>query len=198
MKKSTIGKLPHITHMWVKLLATISIVLSSLLVNYTACHTSNRLDSDLAIQAWFTPQDPCMDLIVAKVLSAKTSILVQAYVITSRQIADALIAAHQNKVAVQLLIDKDAPTTKGSKVNELLRYGMPIIIDKTVGYAHNKVMIIDDEYVITGSFNWTHGAQTRNAENLVMITGKEINRRFKNNWYMRAAVGERLKYMRNH
>ncbi|MEF2228830.1 MAG: phospholipase D-like domain-containing protein [Candidatus Cardinium sp.] len=198
MKKSIIGKLPHITHMWVKLLGTISIALSSLLVNYTACHTSNRFDSDLAIQAWFTPQDPCMDLIVAKVLSAKTSIFVQAYVITSKQITDALIAAHQNKVAVQLLIDKDAPTTKGSKVNELLRYGIPIIIDKTVGYAHNKVMIIDDEYVITGSFNWTHGAQTRNAENLVMITGKDINRRFKNNWYMRAAAGERLKYMRNH
>lgn len=193
MKKSTIRKLPRMTHVWAKLLGTTMIALSSLLVNYTACHTSNRSDSDLGVQVWFTPQDPCMDLIVAKILSAKVLVLVQAYVITSSRIANALIEAYQNGVGVQLLIDKDAQTTKGSKVNWLLQHGIPIIIDKTVGYAHNKVMIIDDEYVITGSFNWTHGAQTRNAENLVMITGKGINSKFKNNWYIRAAAGERLR-----
>ncbi|WP_223262046.1 phospholipase D family protein [Cardinium endosymbiont of Dermatophagoides farinae] len=179
------------THTWVKLVGTAIITLSSLLVNYTACHTSNP--ADLYVQAWFTPQDPCIDLIVAKILSAKTSILVQAYVITSYDIAKALIQAHQNRVKVQLLIDKDAQTTKGSKVGLLLRHGIPIIIDKTVGYAHNKVMIIDDAYVITGSFNWTHGAQTRNAENLLIITGEKINRQFKNNWYLRAAAGQRLR-----
>ncbi|WP_342265367.1 phospholipase D-like domain-containing protein [Cardinium endosymbiont of Philonthus spinipes] len=198
MKKTTILKLPRISHSCTQLLGTVVIAFSSLLVNYTACHTCNRSDADLDIQAWFTPQDPCMDLIVAKILSAKSLILVQAYVITSHRIADALIQAHQNRVGVQVLIDKDAQTTRGSKVGWLLQHGIPIIVDKTVGYAHNKVMIIDDAYVLTGSFNWTHGAQTRNAENLVMITGKHINRKFKNNWYVRAAAGERLKFIRNH
>ena len=193
-----IRKLPRMTHAWGKFLGTVIIAFSSLLVHYTACNTSNRSDSDLDIQVWFTPQDPCMDLIVAKILSAKALILVQAYVITSHKIADALIEAHRNRVEVQVLIDKDAQTTKGSKVGWLLQHGIPIIIDKTVGYAHNKIMIIDDAYVITGSFNWTHGAQTRNAENLVVITGKEINRKFKNNWYIRAAAGERLKATHNH
>lgn len=193
MKKSTIRKLPRISHLWAKCLGSALLALSGLFINYTACHTSGRSDADLAIQVWFTPQDPCMDLIVAKILSAKALILVQAYVITAKQIADALIQAHKNGVKVQLLIDKDAQTTKGSKVHLLLQHGIPIIIDKTVGYAHNKVMIIDDKDVITGSFNWTHGAQARNAENLVIITGQAINRRFKNNWYMRAEMGERLK-----
>ncbi|WP_243517338.1 MULTISPECIES: phospholipase D-like domain-containing protein [unclassified Candidatus Cardinium] len=197
MKKSTIQKMPRITHAWVKLLATVIIALSSLLVNYSACHDASRSNSDLDIQVWFTPQDPCMDLIVGKILAAKALILVQAYVITSHKIATALIKAHQNGVEVHVLIDKDAQTTKGSKVRELLENGIPIIIDKTVGYAHNKVMIIDEAYVITGSFNWTHGAQARNAENLVIIKGKKINKRFKNNWYMRAAAGEQLGPFRN-
>lgn len=80
---------------------------------------------------------------------------------------------------VRLLIDKDAQTTKGSKVNSLLQHGIPIIIDKIVGYAHNKVIIIDDTYVITGSFNWTNSAQARNAENLVIIAGQAINKNLK-------------------
>lgn len=197
MKKSTIRQLPRMTHVWVKFLGAVLIALSSILINYTACHTSNRSDTDLAIQVWFTPQDPCMDLIVANILSAKALILVQAYVITSKKIANALIQAHQNGVEVQLLIDKDAQTTKGSKVHGLLQHGIPIIIDKIVGYAHNKVMIIDDTCVITGSFNWTHGAQARNAENLVIIMGQAINRKFKNNWYIRAATGERLQFPSN-
>ncbi|CCM10490.1 Putative uncharacterized protein [Cardinium endosymbiont cEper1 of Encarsia pergandiella] len=98
MKQSTIRKLLRIPNVWVKFLGTALIAFSSLLVNYTACNTSNRSDDDLAIQVWFTPQDPCMDLIVAKILSAKALILVQAYVITSGKIANALIQAHQNGV----------------------------------------------------------------------------------------------------
>ncbi|WP_419241234.1 phospholipase D-like domain-containing protein [Cardinium endosymbiont of Nabis limbatus] len=193
MKKSTFRRLPRITHAWVKLLGTVAIAFSSLLVHYTSCNTANRPDADLAIQVWFAPEDPCMDLIVHKILSAKALILVQAYVITSSRIANALIKAHQNRVEVRLLIDKNAQTTRGSQVRWLLQHGIPIIIDKTVGYAHNKVMIMDDEYVITGSFNWTHGAQARNAENLLVITSKKVNKQFKNNWYIRAAAGEQLK-----
>lgn len=189
-----IDNLPRITYSWTKILAAFGIALSSLLLNYShsACERSHRCDNDLDIKVWFTPQDPCMDLIVAKILSAKTLILVHAYVITSAKIANALVAAHRNGINVKLLIDKDAQTTKGSKVKWLLEQGIPIIIDKTAGYAHNKVMIIDDVYVITGSFNWTHNAQVRNAENLVVITGSTINKKFKDNWYMRAAASSPL------
>lgn len=139
-----------------------------------------------------------MDLIVARILSARALILVQAYVITSEKITNALIKAHQNGVKVRLLIDKDAQTTRGSKVHLMLKHGIPIIVDRALGYAHNKIMIIDDEYVITGSFNWTHGAQARNAENIVIIRGKDTNKKFKNNWYIRAASGEPLKPTYNH
>jgi cardiolipin hydrolase len=34
---------------------------------------------------------------------------------------------------------------------------------------HNKYAIIDDEYVITGSFNWTQHAIISNNENLIII-----------------------------
>ena len=90
------------------------------------------------------------------------------------------------------MIDKQAVTSHGSKVNLLLQAGIPIIIDQTLGIAHNKIMIIDDTHVITGSFNWTHSAQTRNAENVVVIRGQDYCKRFKKNWYKRATAGKPL------
>ena len=40
------------------------------------------------------------------------------------------------------------------------------IIDDEHAKAHNKVMIIDGETVITGSFNFSKAAEQNNAENL--------------------------------
>jgi len=43
------------------------------------------------------------------------------------------------------------------------------MIDANHAIAHNKVMIIDGETVLTGSFNFTKAAQEKNAENLLII-----------------------------
>lgn len=37
---------------------------------------------------------------------------------------------------------------------------------------HNKYAIIDDEYVVTGSFNWTEHAIKNNYENLIILQSK--------------------------
>jgi PLD-like domain len=39
----------------------------------------------------------------------------------------------------------------------------------TDAIAHNKVIVIDGETVLTGSFNFTKAAQEKNAENLLII-----------------------------
>jgi TonB family protein len=47
-------------------------------------------------------------------------------------------------------------------------------IDAQHAIAHNKVMIIDGETVITGSFNFTKAAEETNAENLLVIQDKRL------------------------
>jgi phosphatidylserine/phosphatidylglycerophosphate/cardiolipin synthase-like enzyme len=46
---------------------------------------------------------------------------------------------------------------------------VPTKIDANHAISHNKVMIIDGETVLTGSFNFTKAAQEKNAENLLII-----------------------------
>jgi phosphatidylserine/phosphatidylglycerophosphate/cardiolipin synthase-like enzyme len=46
----------------------------------------------------------------------------------------------------------------------------------------NKIIVIDGELVITGSFNFTKAAQQKNAENLVLIRDPALAARYAQNW----------------
>jgi len=56
-------------------------------------------------------------------------------------------------------------------------------IDSKHAIAHNKIMIIDKETVITGSFNFTKAAEEKNAENLLIIRNKDLANVYMENWY---------------
>lgn len=53
--------------------------------------------------------------------------------------------------------------------------------------AHNKVMVIDGEAVITGSFNFTKAAEERNAENLFVIRDQALAAKYDANWHLHEA-----------
>jgi len=44
-------------------------------------------------------------------------------------------------------------------------------IDEAHAIAYNKIIIIDDNTLITGSFNFTSVAEEKNAENLMNLKG---------------------------
>jgi phosphatidylserine/phosphatidylglycerophosphate/cardiolipin synthase-like enzyme len=44
------------------------------------------------------------------------------------------------------------------------------------------VIVIDEQTVITGSFNFTNSAEDKNAENLLVIKDKEIAMKYAENW----------------
>jgi phosphatidylserine/phosphatidylglycerophosphate/cardiolipin synthase-like enzyme len=43
-------------------------------------------------------------------------------------------------------------------------------------------MVIDQETVITGSFNFTKAAEEKNAENVLVIRSKELAKIYMENW----------------
>ena len=72
-----------------------------------------------------------------------------------------------------MILDKSAarPSKRGaySAATYLSNGYVPVWVDAKVVIADNKVMVIDDATVITGSFNFTVATQSHNAENLVVI-----------------------------
>ncbi|MCP5279147.1 MAG: phospholipase D family protein [Thiobacillus sp.] len=126
------------------------------------------------IQVAFTPGDDAGALVVNAINRAKREILVQAYGFTHKDIAAALVAAKKRGVEVSLVADRQqAEKLETSLVDWLARQGVPVWIDGDHSAAHNKVMVLDagtpQPVLITGSFNFTHAAQYRNAENLLVL-----------------------------
>ena len=113
---------------------------------------------------------------------AKTSVLVQAYSFTSAPIAKALLEAHKRRVKVQVILDKSQKNEKYSSATFLSNQGIPVRIDARHAIAHNKVMVIDGETVITGSFNFTKAAEEKNAENLLVIRDTKLAELYTKNW----------------
>jgi phosphatidylserine/phosphatidylglycerophosphate/cardiolipin synthase-like enzyme len=134
----------------------------------------------------FTPGGSCTDLIVKALGEARSSILVQAYSFTSAPIAKALLDAHKRGLRVEVILDKSQRTEKYSSADFLANQGVPTTIDAEHAIAHNKIIIIDGEVVITGSFNFTKAAQEKNAENLLIIHDKALAAQYTKNWQMHA------------
>jgi phosphatidylserine/phosphatidylglycerophosphate/cardiolipin synthase-like enzyme len=135
-----------------------------------------------AVTVCFTPGGNCTDAIVKALSEAKRTILVQAYSFTSALIAKALLDAHTRGVQVQVILDKSQRTEKYSSADFLANQGVPTMIDANHAIAHNKVIIIDGETVLTGSFNFTKAAQEKNAENLVIIRDPALAAQYAQNW----------------
>jgi len=135
------------------------------------------------ISAYFSPNGGCTEAIINEINSAKESILVQAYSFTSEPIAQALIDTYKLGVKVEIVLDKSQRTEKYSKVDMVVKAGIPTFIDANHAIAHNKIMIIDHKIIITGSFNFTNGAEEKNAENLLIIKDQpELVRRYTDNY----------------
>ncbi len=59
-------------------------------------------------------------------------------------------------------------------------------IDTKHAIAQNKIMVIDGQTVITGSFNFTTAAEEHNAENLLVIRDKDLAAKYAANWKVHA------------
>jgi phosphatidylserine/phosphatidylglycerophosphate/cardiolipin synthase-like enzyme len=149
----------------------------------SSCHAENiSLPQNTQVKICFSPNDGCTDAIIKEIELAKGEILVQAYSFTSAPIAKALVIAHKKGVKVQVILDKSQRSAKYTSATFLANANIPTFIDAKHAIAHNKIMIIDRGVVITGSFNFTKAAEEKNAENLLIISSKEMARIYLENW----------------
>ncbi len=138
------------------------------------------------IEVFFSPKGGCTEAVVKELAAAKATVLVQAYSFTSAPIAKALVDAHKRGVKVEVILDKSQKGEKYTSADFVLHAGIPIKIDAKHAIAHNKIMVIDGETVITGSFNFTKAAEEHNAENLLVIRSADLAAKYADNWNVHA------------
>jgi phosphatidylserine/phosphatidylglycerophosphate/cardiolipin synthase-like enzyme len=134
------------------------------------------------IQVYFSPGGGATNAIVREIGAARKEVLVQAYVLSSQLIVEALMNAHKRGVAVSLIIDKSERGEGLTPGTILANAGVPVFVDDKHILAHSNIIVIDKQTVITGSFSFTKAAEESNAEDLVVVKSEEVAREYRNNW----------------
>ena len=146
-----------------KITAIIFLVLSIIVITIPAF----AFNVDVA-NVCFSPHCGCTEAIINQIDDAKSEILIQAYSFTSTPIAKALVNAHKRGVHVEIILDKSNRSKKYSAGDFTAHMGVTTYIDSKHAIAHNKIMIIDKETVITGSYLCGAPHKKLNAESIVM------------------------------
>jgi phosphatidylserine/phosphatidylglycerophosphate/cardiolipin synthase-like enzyme len=127
------------------------------------------------IQVIFTSEDPVLETtIIPLVNSATSSVRFLAFSFTDYPLATALIQRAQEGVDVAGVFDKTQAGGQGAELGTLFCAGVPVRHDGNRQFMHNKVIVVDARYVVTGSFNFSTSAEESNDENVIIIDNPAI------------------------
>jgi phosphatidylserine/phosphatidylglycerophosphate/cardiolipin synthase-like enzyme len=131
---------------------------------------------------YFTPPAGGASGLIKQIDGAKKSIKVMAYGFTATNLAEALVRAKRRGVDVGLIQDEKSAQNNRETLPILLEASIEVRSDGKHAIQHNKVMLIDDDIVITGSYNFTKSAESRNAENIMIVRSTYAAKRYADNW----------------
>ncbi len=127
------------------------------------------------LDIYFSPDDHVQTALLDLLQNAKSSIYFLAYSFTSDPLGMAIRTRAEAGVVVQGVMDEDQMATNtGSEYDAFRSAGVDVRLDGEPGLMHHKVIIVDGQTVVVGSYNFTASAEKRNDENLVVIHSPEI------------------------
>jgi phosphatidylserine/phosphatidylglycerophosphate/cardiolipin synthase-like enzyme len=130
---------------------------------------------DSRIDTCFSPDDGCTARLLEAIETAQDQIVFLAYSFTSDELAEALIQRAGEGVSVAGVMESSQVTSNRGSDYELFRAaGLDVRLDSNPKQMHEKVIIIDNRVAALGSFNYTFSAETRNDENLLIISDPQI------------------------
>lgn len=119
------------------------------------------------VENYFSPSDHVMDKLVAYVNAAKKSVRFMIFTYTNARLASAMIERLNVGVMVEGVIENRE--AQYGVLPALFCANLPVKTDGNKYTMHHKVIIIDDDILITGSFNFTVSADKANDDNILVI-----------------------------
>ena len=127
------------------------------------------------LENYFSTHDHPAEHIVATVKLAKKSVHFMAFSFTHKGIGQAMLAKARDGIEVGGVFEKTQTATgTSSQYFAFQEAGLPVFLDGNPRNMHHKVIVIDGEIVIAGSFNFSESADRSNDENLVIIYNRKI------------------------
>jgi phosphatidylserine/phosphatidylglycerophosphate/cardiolipin synthase-like enzyme len=131
------------------------------------------------LDIYFSPDDSVQASLLDLVDQARESLYFMAYSFTADPLGDAIRLRAANGVQVSGVMEAEQVSSNiGTEFDAFVQAGLDVRQDGNPGLMHHKVLIIDEQIVVFGSYNFTNSAETRNDENLIVVYSPEIALRF--------------------
>lgn len=131
------------------------------------------LGPDATIEVLFAPEDPVLPRVLQEIKAARTSIRFMAFALSHPEIVKALVDARARGVSVEGVVDGSL-WLEGNGPTLLAAGGCRVRLDGNPSLLHHKVVLIDGQVVLSGSFNFSQKAVTKNDEDLFVIRSKAV------------------------
>ena len=128
--------------------------------------------------AYFSPGQTCSDVIIRQIDQAVKRLVICVFTISDDRITEAIVTAHKKGLEIKIITDNDKSFDLGSDIDRLANEGVAIKMDNTPNHMHHKFMVVDDRWLLTGSYNWTRSAGRFNHENIVVTSEAGVVRAF--------------------
>jgi phosphatidylserine/phosphatidylglycerophosphate/cardiolipin synthase-like enzyme len=137
-------------------------------------HPTVSVDST-GIEVYFSPDDGTAQRLVELLRSAQESIYFLAYSFTSDDLANAIMErAKAGVTAAGVMETSQYESNQGTEYDRFKKAGLDVRLDGNPRNMHHKVLIIDGQTVVTGSYNFSRNAEETNDENTLVIHNEEI------------------------
>ena len=120
------------------------------------------------IENYFCPEDWCANKVIYALQDAEKSIYFMTFSFTHDDIGKQVLERAAAGVEVRGVFEK-SQNNKYTEHDKFVDAGLDVRWDGNPANMHHKVFIIDSKTVVTGSFNPTKNADTKNDENLLII-----------------------------
>ncbi|MFN8575427.1 MAG: phospholipase D-like domain-containing protein [Candidatus Sericytochromatia bacterium] len=120
------------------------------------------------LTVYFSPKGGTMEAILKELSKARKSIKFMTFSLTDKNIYETILSKSKSGVKVEGIFD-GCMLSKYSLYQSFIENKIPVYIDGNQAILHNKVFIIDDHIIITGSYNFSKNAEQNNNENTLII-----------------------------
>ena len=122
------------------------------------------------VSVYFSPQDKIITNHLIKLIDdADKYIFIPAFLITHKGFVSSLINAHSRGVDIKIIVDAANANIRHSALKTLRNAGIMVKVENYAGKMHNKSIIIDDKYIVTGSMNFSNSGENKNDENVLIL-----------------------------
>ena len=129
---------------------------------------------EVLVETYFESEGNVRERIIELVEDAESNVYFMAFAFTDNDIAQAMVRQHRAGLAVRGVIEGRNVNGLGSDFEPMKTAGVDVLADGNPYVMHHKVIIIDEEIVVTGSYNFSASAAESNDENVLIIHSPEI------------------------